>query len=332
MTSFDPSSDELVSAYIDGEATAAEVALVEADPTLLARVAHYRAIAEVVASPPPAPSAEAREAAIAAALGASTTSKKVTSLAPIQQRRSRFANQKAMVLSAAAVLLVLFLGVAVVSNLSGNDSQDTASAGDATSDAAETDSEDTGRLTTESADMADDDDRSIAGSSAAAESGLDAAGEDEAMEDEAMEEEAMEEEAEEEAMEEEPDALFADDAVTEEAASDTPADEPTASTIRSFGSLEELLATVSAEQDNRQQQAPETPAVTSPDTLAKIEQCRADDGLNTNSLVFVEAAVLRDTTANGDDASIDVLIYRDELLDTTAFIQVFDAADCSRIQ
>ncbi len=327
MTSFDPSSDELVSAYIDGEATAAEVALVEADPTLLARVAHYRAIAEVVASPPPAPSAEAREAAIAAALGASTTSKKVTSLAPIQQRRSRFANQKAMVLSAAAVLLVLFLGVAVVSNLSGNDSQDTASAGDATSDAAETDSEDTGRLTTESADMADDDGGSIAGSSAAAESGLDAAGEDEA-----MEEEAMEEEAEEEAMEEEPDALFADDAVTEEAASDTPADEPTASTIRSFGSLEELLATVSAEQDNRQQQAPETPAVTSPDTLAKIEQCRADDGLNTNSLVFVEAAVLRDTTANGDDASIDVLIYRDELLDTTAFIQVFDAADCSRIQ
>ncbi len=325
MTSFDPSSDELVSAYIDGEATAAEVALVEADPTLLARVAHYRAIAEVVASPPPAPSAEAREAAIAAALSASTTSKKVTSLAPIQQRRSRFANQKAMVLSAAAVLLVLFLGVAVVSNLSGNDSQDTASAGDATSDAAETDSEDTGRFTTESADMADD--RSIAGSSAAAESGLDAAGEDEA-----MEEEAMEEEAEEEAMEEEPDALFADDAVTEEAASDTPADEPTASTIRSFGSLEELLATVSAEQDNRQQQAPETPAVTSPDTLAKIEQCRADDGLNTNSLVFVEAAVLRDTTANGDDASIDVLIYRDELLDTTAFIQVFDAADCSRIQ
>ncbi len=327
MTSFDPSSDELVSAYIDGEATAAEVALVEADPTLLARVAHYRAIAEVVASPPPAPSAEAREAAIAAALGASTTSKKVTSLAPIQQRRSRFANQKAMVLSAAAVLLVLFLGVAVVSNLSGNDSQDTASAGDTTTDAAETDSEDTGRFTAESADMADDDGGSIAGSSAAAESGLDAAGEDEA-----MEEEAMEEEAEEEAMEEEPDALFADDAVTEEAASDTPADEPTASTIRSFGSLEELLATVSAEQDNRQQQAPETPAVTSPDTLAKIEQCRADDGLNTNSLVFVEAAVLRDTTANGDDASIDVLIYRDELLDTTAFIQVFDAADCSRIQ
>jgi hypothetical protein len=60
--------DELVSAFLDGEATPAEVARVEADPVLQARLAALRRAAEAMAQPVrPAP-AEAKEAAVARAL------------------------------------------------------------------------------------------------------------------------------------------------------------------------------------------------------------------------------------------------------------------------
>lgn len=123
-----PNADELVSAYVDGEATADEAARVEADPELMRRVEAFRAVAALSGSAPPLPADydAARERAIAAALAASSTSAKVTSLAPIQARRSRFAKPMVGVLSAAAVILVLFLGVAVVANLGGGDDSDTA--------------------------------------------------------------------------------------------------------------------------------------------------------------------------------------------------------------
>ncbi|MGH9118827.1 MAG: zf-HC2 domain-containing protein, partial [Acidimicrobiales bacterium] len=61
----DPSDDldELVSAYLDGEATPEESARVDADPELQARVAGLRAVAAAVAGPFAPPSAEARESA-----------------------------------------------------------------------------------------------------------------------------------------------------------------------------------------------------------------------------------------------------------------------------
>lgn len=59
--------DEVVSAYLDGEATPAERALVEGDPELLRRVEALRAIGRQAASTP-APSNAVREANVAAAL------------------------------------------------------------------------------------------------------------------------------------------------------------------------------------------------------------------------------------------------------------------------
>jgi len=70
MTVLPNDDDELVSAYLDGEATPDEVARVESDPVLLARVEAIRAAIGLTAQPvPPAPSV-AREAAISAALAA----------------------------------------------------------------------------------------------------------------------------------------------------------------------------------------------------------------------------------------------------------------------
>lgn len=70
MTVLPNDDDELVSAYLDGEATPDEVARVESAPVLLARVETFRAAIGLTAQPvPPAPS-PAREAAISAALAA----------------------------------------------------------------------------------------------------------------------------------------------------------------------------------------------------------------------------------------------------------------------
>ena len=61
--------DELVSAYLDGEATPAEIAEVEGDDALLARVEELRAVRDEVAAPVPSLSAEQHDQLISAALG-----------------------------------------------------------------------------------------------------------------------------------------------------------------------------------------------------------------------------------------------------------------------
>jgi len=67
-TPLPPSDDELVSAYLDGDATPAERALVESDPVLLAQVERFRLVAEALRQPV-SPDPVRKEQAIAAALG-----------------------------------------------------------------------------------------------------------------------------------------------------------------------------------------------------------------------------------------------------------------------
>lgn len=62
--------DLLASAYLDGEATSEEVAMVERDPQLLARVEELRTVSEQVGTPVSGPSAELKEQQLAAALSA----------------------------------------------------------------------------------------------------------------------------------------------------------------------------------------------------------------------------------------------------------------------
>ncbi len=113
-----PSSDrdELVAAYLDGEATPAERAQVEADPELLERAEILSRIATMVSEPVASPPREVRAAHIAAALEASNTAPNVTSLAT---KRRRF--NYTQVAAIAAVVIALF---AIPFALSGGDDDD----------------------------------------------------------------------------------------------------------------------------------------------------------------------------------------------------------------
>jgi hypothetical protein len=110
MTDFD--ADELVSAVLDGEATADERALVEADPSLSARLAELRTVRDALAAPTPPPSERERDAAIAAAIRSAPVD--------LQQRRRRRQRltQLASVAAAVLVFAVVVAGIAALSRRS----------------------------------------------------------------------------------------------------------------------------------------------------------------------------------------------------------------------
>jgi hypothetical protein len=129
----DRNAVDLASAYLDGEATADERARVEGDAVLMAEVARLRQVRDAVATIPPAP-AEAREAAIAAAMAAfdelpveppdteqPAAPSNVTSL----ERRRQVRTMQA-VTAAAAAAVVLVIGGFVIANRGGGDDESTA--------------------------------------------------------------------------------------------------------------------------------------------------------------------------------------------------------------
>lgn len=122
-----PSSDrdELVAAYLDGEATPAERAIVEGDPELMERVAIMSQIVSMVSEPVvPAPP-ELKRAHIAAALDASATAPNVTSMAA--KRKRRFSSSQ---IAAAAAVVVALFAVPIALSQSGGDDDSTVAAGD----------------------------------------------------------------------------------------------------------------------------------------------------------------------------------------------------------
>ena len=62
-----PNADELVSAYLDGQAAPDEIAIVENSPELMARVEEFRALGDLMADLPPIEPAQ-RDDHIGAAL------------------------------------------------------------------------------------------------------------------------------------------------------------------------------------------------------------------------------------------------------------------------
>jgi hypothetical protein len=98
MSEFSHDQDELVSAYLDGEVTAAERAQVEADPVLLARVEELRVVLDALAEPVIPPATAERDAAITAALDAHN----ITDINAARGRR-----RLRLVSIAAAVVVVL---------------------------------------------------------------------------------------------------------------------------------------------------------------------------------------------------------------------------------
>lgn len=117
----DAGDDEVVSAVLDGEATDAEVRRVMADPRLQARLAHFEHVASAV-SAPVEPTGGARDAAVAAAL-AIEPEPRTSDLVARRERRRALAPW----LAAAAALLVLIpLGLAVFRSGGTDEGTDTA--------------------------------------------------------------------------------------------------------------------------------------------------------------------------------------------------------------
>ena len=105
--------DELVSAYLDGEATPAEVAEIERDDALLAHVEELRAVRDAVAAPVPALSPEQRDQMIRVALGvadAEADARMEAKVVPLRRRQPLFFAVAAAVLLLAAVVSAGLLG------------------------------------------------------------------------------------------------------------------------------------------------------------------------------------------------------------------------------
>jgi hypothetical protein len=106
MTERDPAHDELVSAHLDGEATADEAARVEGDPALRARLETFTAVRDAVRAPVPALGDAERDALLARVAAAATAPSPVVSLES-RRRPSR------VIAVAAAVIAIVFLGGAL---------------------------------------------------------------------------------------------------------------------------------------------------------------------------------------------------------------------------
>ncbi|MEM8705730.1 MAG: hypothetical protein AAGE98_04690 [Actinomycetota bacterium] len=132
MTDNTDAFDELVSRYLDAEATADEIARVESDPALLARADEVRAAMAAVAAPVDIPTADL-DRIRAAAIAAGTTTPAVTDLAAARvrklERRNRF-------LAVAAAFVFIAVGFAAVQNLSTGGDDDEATDASASSESA----------------------------------------------------------------------------------------------------------------------------------------------------------------------------------------------------
>ena len=111
--------DELASAYLDGEATAEEAALVESDPRLQDLVEELRAVRDLVAAPVDLPAGEVRDQMIARALDHRAP---VISLERAR-RRLRTVPPRARVIlaAAAAVAAIALVGVTVFEQVGDDD-------------------------------------------------------------------------------------------------------------------------------------------------------------------------------------------------------------------
>ncbi len=162
MTDQDPSArDELLAAYLDGEATPAQRAIVERDPALLARAELLRTVAVAVGEPVMPPPAHVRREHIAAALEASDTAPNVSSMAT----RRRGVDFTTLAAIAAVVLLILAVPVVLLRGGSDNGDSMATTASESTSDSDSATDDSASEPEVAAADMAPAGDEAAAGTS-----------------------------------------------------------------------------------------------------------------------------------------------------------------------
>ena len=112
-------ADELVSAYLDGEATPAEIAEVERSDALLARVEELRAVRDAVAEPVTPLSADRRNDLIGAALG--VAARLEAKVVPFRRPQRLL-----LAMAAAVILLAAVVGTGLIASRGGDEYADTA--------------------------------------------------------------------------------------------------------------------------------------------------------------------------------------------------------------
>lgn len=125
--------DELVSAYLDGEATPAEIAEVEQNEALRARIEQLRSVRDAVAAPVAPMPAERREQMISAALAESdseNTQRREARIVPVHRRRETL-----LAVAAAAILLAAVVSAGLIASRGGDESADMAAAPTESADA-----------------------------------------------------------------------------------------------------------------------------------------------------------------------------------------------------
>ena len=117
--------DELVSAYLDDEATPAEIAEVEASDALLARVKELRAVRDALAEPVVPLSAEQRDDSIDAALGvadAGDAARLEARVLPLQRPQRLL-----LAMAAAVIVLAAVVGTGLIASRGGEKADTVAS-------------------------------------------------------------------------------------------------------------------------------------------------------------------------------------------------------------
>ena len=125
MNDFDPSLDEIVSAYVDGMATPDERARVESDPALVERADTFRRLHDALATTPEPAGDDLRSTLIARALADTAPT-----VATVHTLRSRRSTTLGPILAAAAVIAMFFgLGTWLVASQENNDTEQSTAAG-----------------------------------------------------------------------------------------------------------------------------------------------------------------------------------------------------------
>lgn len=115
-----PSDDELISSYIDGEATLDEVARIQADPELRARIQEFEAAKDLLSTPvTPLPESDV-DRLIDNALWQSNTSDRISDLSAVRAMR-RFSPQRLATIAASLVLLAGVVGALIALNSDSGD-------------------------------------------------------------------------------------------------------------------------------------------------------------------------------------------------------------------
>ena len=115
MSDLTHSDDEAISSYLDGEATPDEIALIEADPELLAGVQEFESAAELLSTPvTPLPQSDV-DRLINNALAQSSTSDRITDLTAVRAGRI-FQPQRLAAVAATLLILAGAVGALIAFN------------------------------------------------------------------------------------------------------------------------------------------------------------------------------------------------------------------------